>query len=182
MSEWSQGAIGTIRHPGPKQIVDRVGARAGWQAGHFAIAKVPDYAKPVIQVPCGRSPKALAVCPSWVEPDVLIAPEYFGFGVILSPDWGPPNGYKYSKNQQFTHFSSCNEVMLGFLQSSRDSSPASTTSCPLCPPEQQGRSLGVSFRRSLALGMGIWDLHFEGTCGELDGAPAAVPNAAFSST
>jgi len=63
MSEWGERASGTIRYAGPEQVVDRVGARAGRQAGHVAIAKVPDYANPVIQVPCGRPAKTLAVCP-----------------------------------------------------------------------------------------------------------------------
>src|SRR5712692_2783935 len=99
MSERGQGAMGTIRYPGAEQIVDRVGTRAGRQAGHFAIAKVPDYAKPVIQVPRGRSAKTLTVSPTRVEADVLIAAEYFGLGVILSSNGSPPNEYKCSKNQ-----------------------------------------------------------------------------------
>src|SRR5713226_5546262 len=180
VSERGQRAIGTIRYSGPEQIVDRMGARAGRQAGHFAIAKVPDYAKPVIQVPCGRSAKTLAVCPPRVEPDVLIPAEYLGLRVILSPDWGPKNDYKCSKNQQFTHLSSCNEALLGLLQSSWDTSPASSISCPLFPPEQHGGLFGEPSARPL---FRLFESGFEfwRTRGKLDGAPAAVPKQAFLS-
>src|SRR5438477_12520679 len=100
MGERGQRAIGTIRHPGPEHIVDRVGADAGRQAGHFAIPEVPGHPEPVVHVRSSRAAKTLAVRAAGIKPDVLIAAEYFGLGVLLSLDWYYPHGEdKYSKNQ-----------------------------------------------------------------------------------
>src|SRR5205809_2858934 len=99
MAERGQRAIGTIRHPRPEHIVDRVGADAGRQAGHFAIPEVPGHAEPVAHVGGSRSAKTLAVRSTGIKPEVLITPKNFGLGVILSPDWYHHHKDKYSKNQ-----------------------------------------------------------------------------------
>src|SRR5437016_12375863 len=102
MGERSQRAIGTIRHSGPEHIVDRVGADARWQAGHSAVSEIPGHPEPVAHVGGSRAAKTLAVRAARIKPNVLIAAEYLGLGVLLSPDWYYSNGQaSYSTHQLF---------------------------------------------------------------------------------
>src|SRR6266436_1726102 len=99
MGERGQRAIGPIRHPRPEHIVDRVSAHTRRQPGDLAVSEIPGHPEPVVHVPGSCAAKTLATRSAGVKPNVLIAPEYFGLGVVLGPNWYHDREDKYSKNQ-----------------------------------------------------------------------------------
>ena len=74
-------------------------AHTGRQAGHLAVSEIPGHPEPVIHVPGSCAAKTLATRSAGVKPNVLIAAEYFGLGVVLGPNWYHDREDKYSKNQ-----------------------------------------------------------------------------------